>query len=56
MVNSGTIFCYNVYIEHPNSLLYWIFKTEDYDINFGIYKSSTLKEWKSEDLGKLGEK
>ena len=54
LISSGCIFCFNIYIEHPNSLLYWIFKTENYDINFGVYKSNTLKEWKSEDLVKLG--
>lgn len=40
ILNAASIFVYSICIEKPNSIVYWNFKTLDYDVGFGLFKLS----------------
>lgn len=32
IINAASLFNYSIFVEKPNSLIYWNFKTLDYDL------------------------
>ena len=44
IVEAGSFFTYNVIISKPNTIIYWNFKTIEYDIAFGIYRIDSLEK------------
>ncbi|CAD8120656.1 unnamed protein product [Paramecium sonneborni] len=46
IVQAASIYCYSFMVDKPNSLIFWSFRTLDYDVSFGLFKLLTI-----EDLG-----
>lgn len=44
-IDAGAFFHYNILVQKPNTIIYWNFKTIDYDIQFGFYKIDSLDEF-----------
>ena len=40
-------------MDNPNSILYWRYKIEDYDIRFGIYEFKQLETPSKSDIDKI---
>lgn len=38
VISAASLFNFSVLVEKPNSIIYWNFKTLDYDLQFGLYK------------------
>jgi hypothetical protein len=43
VIFAASLFNYSIIVEKPNSLIYWNFKTLDYDLSFGLYKLNFSK-------------
>ncbi|CAD8103970.1 unnamed protein product [Paramecium sonneborni] len=46
IIQAASIYSYSFMVDKPNSLIFWSFRTLDYDVSFGLFKLQTI-----EDLG-----
>lgn len=38
IIMAASIFNYSIIVDKPNTIIYWNFKTLEYDLGFGLYK------------------
>ena len=38
IIMAASMFNYSIIVDKPNTIIYWNFKTLEYDLGFGLYK------------------
>ncbi|KAM3135494.1 hypothetical protein pb186bvf_012350 [Paramecium bursaria] len=54
VIQAASIYVYSINVKKPFSLVYWSFRTLDYDIQFGLFKLLTVDDYGIQDY--VGEK